>query len=694
MLLPLLGGAPSIWNTCMVFFQALLLAGYAYALVVSRRLRVRSQATLHITLLLGAAIFLPFSVAGWVINSVPTRNSPVLWLLAVLAATVGPPFFVLSATAPLLQKWFSHSDHPAAKDPYFLYAVSNAGSMISLLAFPFVLEPKLNIRNQSLAWAAGYLVLAVLITACALTVREKADRAAPVASEEPSEPVTWRRRAAWLGFAFAPSSLMLGLTTYISTDVASLPLIWVVPLAIYLLTFVLAFARRQLLSLRIASMLFPALIVIVGIVLLLKPNLPILFVLPLHLVLFFFAAFICHRRLALARPTVARLPEYYLWVALGGVLGGTFNALLAPLLFSVPIEYPLVLVLACFLRPDESRTTTSRWWRIAFPPFIFLLIIVLALSVPGNIQESFQVALILCLPLAICYLAAPKQPAVFAFSLLAFMTGAYVCWNSQESLLKRERNFFGIWKVTESRDGTAHELLHGTTAHGFQFTDADRRCNPQSYYHRSGPLGLVFDAYHAWSGSQHVAVIGLGAGTMISYAQPGEQWDLYEIDPAVVRIASNPRYFTYLSDCAAAPYQVILGDARLRLREAPDHHYGLILLDAFSSDSIPAHLVTLEALNSYLSKTADGGMIAFHISNRYLNLEPLLSGLSMRTGLTAFLRTDRDADLSAGKYPSVWVVMARDEASLGPILNDFRWQRLHGNIVWTDDFSNLLDVLK
>ena len=695
MLLPLLGGAPSVWNTCMVFFQALLLAGYAYALFISQRFRLRNQAVFHITLILAAGLFLPFAISDRMLSSLPTQGNPTFWLLGALFVTVGFPFFILSATAPLLQRWFSHSSHASARDPYFLYAVSNAGSMFSLLAFPFLLEPRLDLKRQSLYWAAGYVGLAVLIGCCAVILKEKSSRKTETNELVEEEKLTYRRRLRWIALAFIPSSLMLGVTTYISTDVASMPLIWIIPLSLYLLTFILAFANKQLIPLRLVALLVPAGVVCLGFVTILKPPVSAWLVIALHLVVFFLVGFVCHRQIALDRPSVNKLAEYYLCISIGGVLGGIINALLAPLLFSMPLEYPIVFIAACMMLPVIRGPLLSRsWLRVGFPTLMLLFTFGLSLAVPRlGIDEKFTDALVLCLPLLACYFVASRHGVIFALSVLAVMIGGYRYMNASADTLTTQRNFFGVWRVTtEGRD--LHRLQHGSTTHGGQYRDNDRKCNATAYYHKSGPLGQIFNVYAANPSSKSVAVVGLGAGTMITYSEPGQQWDFYEIDPAIVRIAQNRTFFTFLSDCSAAPYRMILGDARLRLRDAINSNYGLLIVDAFSSDSVPAHLLTSEAMDLYFSKLAPDGLMAFHISNRYLNLEPLLSGLSQQKGFSALIRNDLEFDNSVGKYASLWVVIARNDAALGELVNDSQWRRLEGNVLWTDDFSNIFSLIK
>jgi uncharacterized membrane protein YhaH (DUF805 family) len=658
---------------------------------------LKNQAIVHAVLLLAAGLVLPFTLSDRVLSSLPTQSSPILWLLTTLAVTVGPPFLLLSATAPLLQRWFSHSTHRAARDPYFLYAVSNAGSMLALLGFPFLLEPAFAIRTQSVIWAVGYVILVVLIITCALVLnaRRAISDQNQVAVEQPEITIENPQRLEWVLFAFVPSSLMLGVTTYIATDVASVPLIWIIPLALYLLTFIIAFGNKQIIKLPVASILFPIALVVLGALIILSPPISVWITITLHLLVFFFAALVSHQRLAQSRPHVSKLPEYYLWIAVGGVLGGIFNALVAPMVFSTPFEYPAAIILACLIRPvTMQEQKTKSLMRTTFPVFIFVLTFALALTIPRlEFRAQLEHGIVLLLPLLLCFVFSFRRPFIFALSLAALMFASIPYLNASVETLATERNFFGVWRVTTSPNEEFRRLYHGSTVHGVQMNDSVRKCEATSYYHKTGPLGEVFEVYNSKPANLPVAATGLGAGTIGTYSLPGQQWDFYDIDPAIVRIATEPNYFTFISDCTKGSYRMILGDARLRLREAPAGKYGLLIMDAFSSDSVPAHLLTTEAMDLYLSKLSNDGMLAFHISNRYLNLEPLLSGLSKRAGISAYIRRDQQRDLT-GKYPSVWVVMARNDAALGSIASDSRWARVQGDIVWTDDFSNILSLLK
>ena len=693
MLLPYLGGAPAVWNTCMVFFQALLLAGYGYVLILSRFFSIKRQATIHLFLLIAAALVLPFTLPLSKLAAIPTTGSPIGWLLLTLLFTCGAPFFVLSSTAPLLQNWFSRSEHKAARDPYFLYAVSNAGSMLALLAFPFLLEPSLAIRTQNRVWAIGYIVLVASIICCVALL--KTVDAPDILKGLAEHSITTRDRLFWILLAFIPSSLMLGVTTYIATDVASVPLVWIIPLALYLLTFILAFSNRQVLSVSLTSKLLPILVVSLGGLMIFKPPISAWLIIGLHLIVFFFAALLSHTRLAMMRPHVRHLPEYYLWIATGGVLGGIFNALIAPGIFSTALEYPAIIVLACLIRTSTPTDhQPNKIWRTTFPALVLVLTVTLSvLALRLNTPVKVQDGIALFLPLVFCYIVTLRRPIMFALGLAAFLIGSTPYLNASTQTLTTQRNFFGVWRVTESKTEEFRRLWHGSTVHGVQFKDPARKCEPTSYYSKSGPVGQVFELSNARKSVKTVAATGLGAGSLGSYSLPDQQWDFYEIDPAIVQIANNPQYFSFLSDCTSAPHRMILGDARLRLKDAPDHHYDLMVMDAFSSDSVPAHLLTSEALDLYLSKLADRGLLVFHISNRYLDLEPLLSGLANSKNLQALLRRDKEHTV-IGRYPSIWVVLARNESDLTTLVDDPRWRPLNGNIVWTDDSSNILSLLK
>lgn len=712
MALPMLGGTPAVWNTCMLFFQAVLLIGYGYAHVAPAALGLRRQVVLHLGLLLITLFVLPVAIPeGW---SPPAQQSPFLWLFMLLLIALGLPFLVVSTTAPLVQKWFTGTDHPLARDPYFLYAASNVGSLAALLAYPTLIEPNLRLTDQSRLWALGYLLLTGLLLGCgailsrfpaSITVGAPATGGPAVVAAASPVPVAGRaavRPARWVLLAFLPSSLMLGVTTYLTTDVAPMPLLWVVPLAVYLLTFVFAFGQNARLSGRRIRRLLPILMLPLALTIAFKAIGPLWVLALLHLLTFFVISMVCHGELARSRPAAERLTEFFLWIAVGGVLGGIFNALLAPLAFNHPIEYPLVLVAACFLRTTDgtARAKPVAGWEFVVPlalgalltGLVWLIRTLPIVGLPGLLLSGG-------LPAALCF-ALRHRPVAFGFGLGTLMlTMAMLTGSGEYRTLYRERSFFGVWQVRVHPAGKFTALVNGTTDHGRQSLEAGRELEPLAYFHRAGPIGQVFRAMEGSTSAGPVGIIGLGTGSLACHGKPGQEFTFYEIDPAVLRIAGDPRYFTYLKACPPA-IRVILGDARRSLVAAPDRHYGLIILDAFSSDAIPSHLLTREALRLYLDKLADSGLLALHISNRHLDLEPTVANLAHDAKLVALAQLEAaisKEDARDGRTPSHWVVLARRAEDLGALRADQRWRALPprpDRRLWTDDFSNILEVIR
>lgn len=695
LLLPLLGGAPAVWNTVMVFFQAMLLLGYAYAHWSVRFLGLRRQPWVHVGLLVVAGLTLPFAMRAEGTNF----NQPAFWVLITLAREIGLPVFALAATAPLLQKWFSSTDDPAAADPYFLYAASNAGSFAALFAYPLLIEPVLRLPTQVGVWSAGFWLLAGMITLCAWLLRRSNSPGAPDVADEGSisKFTAWK----WIGLAFVPSSLMLGVTNYITTDVASVPLLWVVPLALYLLTFVIAFSKRGEKLAVPSSRAVPILALAVAFPMLVQATEPVLVLVLLHLLFFFVAALQCHLKLARGRPSASQLTQFYLFMSLGGVLGGIFNALVAPLIFKSIIEYPIVILAATVIGFPERAKRTPKF---SIPPVYGGALIILVMAVGASLvtmaaHRSIAVGNLLAGLLLLASFLLIHTPIRYMLAIATLLACTSLFRNAQTRLLERDRNFFGVLRVTEDSAKPIRKLFHGTTIHGVQFTAPERQCEPLSYYHREGPVAEVMRLFEAGRLAPKVGLVGLGAGAMISYSKTGQHWTLYEIDPAVVRIAQNTNYFTYLSGCAAASYDIELGDARLKLQNAADGSFGLLFIDAFSSDVIPMHLLTLEAVKLYRQKLASNGILAFHLSSRHFELEPLVANLGEQLGLFCFSSSRGEltpAAIAEGGLESSWVILVNG-FHLARIVQYAAWQRVEANPkgpLWTDDFSSLLGVLR
>jgi hypothetical protein len=708
MVLPLLGGSPAVWSTCMVFFQAALLAGYAYAHATTTWLGVRRQTIVQAGLLLLPLFVLPFGVPSDAARSLSPEANPTGWLFGLLLGMVALPFFVVATSAPLLQRWFTQSGHPAASDPYFLYGASNLGSMLALLAYPLVIEPNLRLAQQSMAWTVGYGLYVVLALGCVTVVWRCRERAlgGPGSSGPTQQPHRLRagQVLGWIVLAFIPTSLMLGVTMYMTTDIAAIPLLWVIPLAPYLLTFILTFARRPILPHSWMVRALPMAAVVLALVLNVSSVAQPIF-LPVHLVVFFLAAMVCHGELVLRRPPQQHLTAFYLAMSCGGVLGGLLNALIAPLIFDRIAEYPLALVLACLALPKTRTDFSERWSRSldwVLPLCLGVLtwgLVAILQPRSGSPQDDLHAKLAFGLAGLVCY-AFKDRPVRFGLGLGAVLLVAGSCTSSYGRVLYQHRNYFGVLRVTYVASGNFNRLIHGHTLHGQQSLDPERRLEPLTYYHRTGPIGQVFEVLRTRDPGSDVALVGLGAGSLAAYAEPGQRMTYYEIDPVVAKIARDIRFFTFLDDSRAASIAVVLGDARLRLNDAPDHAYGLIVLDAFSSDAIPTHLLTREALQLYRAKLGQGGILAFHISNKCIDLAPILGALARDAGLQCLVRRDLDlspAELQCGKEPSTWAVMAARGADLGALLNDPRWtppQVSPREAVWTDDFSSIIEHLR
>jgi hypothetical protein len=702
--LPMLGGAPMVWNTCVVFFQITLLAGYAYAHGPGLWDDPRRKALAYAALVVIPLATLPITIR--VAASPMLTGHPIAWLFLVLASSIGLPFLALSASSSMLQKLFAETRHRAAHDPYFLYTASNLGSLLALAAYPTLVEPFLRIPDQRRLWTIGYVVFAIFALICAVlgwrrSIQGRVDDLRRVTDVDTNRSVSigWPRRGRWLALAFIPSSLMLGATSYLAAEVAAVPLLWILPLATYLITFVLAFSRWAGRCRAIANRSLPLLVVPLALFIAAQAWATVGFAILFNLMTFAMAALLCHCELARGRPSPSHLTEFYFWIAAGGMLGGLFNTLVAPVLFSSPVEYPLVLVLACLVRSEgrsEIGGLRDGLRALIVPAGIAVLTAGLMIATRQfRTQANVQVA-VLALP-AVAAFSRSRRPVEFALCVGAMVSAAAWTGNA-EGVLHAERTFFGVYRVAVDPSGRYHSLMHGTTLHGMQAVSEARRNEPLMYYHRTGPFGQAFEQLPHTRAMPDVAVVGLGVGAMAAYALSNQQWTFYEIDPAIERIAREPGYFSFLQQCAGR-CRVVIGDARLSLAGATQGQYGLIVLDAFSSDAIPVHLMTSEAVSLYLTRLAPGGVLAFHLSNRHLSLGPVLARLALAYELTALEQYQNvsNAEAAEGKSESRWMIMGRNVSDLGTLIADRRWTtpRVEPSApLWTDDFSNILGVFR
>jgi len=722
MLLPILGGSPSVWNTAMVFFQIMLLAGYIYAHKSIQFLGARKQSFFHMFLLYGCLPLLPFTTAS--ADAGTAAQMPITWMLKTLMGCAGFLFFVISASAPMIQGWFAATAHADAKDPYFLYTASNLGSLIALLGYPTLFEPYLTLRQQAWLWSIGFIILVVLTTLCALVlwnqpIREKINAIGRVPG---AVEITWRRRIKWLLFSFIPSSIMLGVTTYITTDIAPIPLFWVLPLALYLLSFILVFSRSSFWTGRFFPWLLLASVSAYLPLVVFRVMEPLWLTISFHLAGLFLISMVFHGTLAQERPSANNLTEFYVWMSTGGMLGGIFNGICAPFIFRTLAEYPLVIVLTTVFFPfgalDAHAHDVLPATESAFPKnglskewkrFIRFLLPGIALVFLFGAFDAFDLndklglkIFFLCLVLA-AHTTAFYFPRFFGLVFAVFMGIGYWYSLSLQNPLKIERSFFGVVKVVTDASGDVHLLTHGNISHGGQYMTSKYKHMPLFYYTTDGPIGQVFRELKIDRKGKNIAIIGLGTGVMAEYGRPWQKFDFFEIDPLVANVAMDHNYFTFLTECSAQ-YRIILGDGRISMMKARDKSYDLIAIDAYSSDSIPIHLLTREALQIYLSKLADNGILVFHISNRYLDLEPVLGNLAKDLNLAAITQ-NYDPDKARLKYDEVfryvlksrWVLLAGKKENFGRLANEGNWLPVRCSDyvgVWCDDYSNIFWIYR
>lgn len=671
MLLPSFGGSASVWNTSLVFFQIALLLGYAIAHLLSR-LDSRWHKTIELILVVAPLGTLPIALPAFLESP---SGSPVFAVLAALTLMVGAPFFALATASPTLQAWFARSPHPRAADPYFLYALSNVGSLVGLLGYPLLIERLLSLRAQTILWAVGYGLFALMAV-----VGSRLSRTWVVAPERivDESPPPVGRRVKWAAVAFVPSLALMGVTRHLSTDVAAFPLLWMLPLALYLASFALAFRESGDRWIRggerlVRFLIVPAALLLAGA----SKALWLSFSIPLALLAA--VALAAHGAVYRERPAPAHLTHFYLWVSIGGAAGGLFAALIAPVVFDFVVEYPLALILSGLVAGGSVRKSDLPLW-------VTLGTAVVSITAASLVASDLTLRVLL-LGLAgvtaVMWLSSRWLTAVVAVAVVMVSLGG------SSPTIEAHRTFFGVYRVVESTD--YRSLLSGTTSHGAQvFAGETGSMDPVSYYHPDGPVGDIFDAMGEMRGSKaDVGVIGLGIGTLAAYGTEGDVFTFYEIDPMVEELARDPELFTLLRD-ANADVEVIIGDGRLELeRRRPSHD--LLIVDAFTSDSIPVHLLTVEAVTTYLGSLSDDGRVLLHISNRHLDLEPIVGRLAAELAADArimrYVPTD-DVELSAA---STWVLLERD---VDPLLLPESWQPARDDAsLWTDDYSNILSVI-
>ena len=708
MVLPRLGGSPAVWSVAMVFFQSLLLGGYAYAHFL---MQVRNRVVpvvAHLGLLVVAILTLPLSISsGW---GDPPTSGYAFWLLGLFAVSIGLPFFALAANNPLLQAWFVRTGHPSGPDPYFLYASSNIGSFLALLSYPVLLEPMFTLRTQNLIWTGFYGVLIVLIASCGVLLLRSPKNAAALnmPADDTKAPVpSWMMRARWIFLAAVPSGLLIAVTAHISTDVAAAPLLWVLPLSLYLLTWVLVFQSRPLLPHK--WMLLAQPLAIAGVVILLavggEQNL--LLTLGGHQLCFFVIAMACHGELARTRPAAKYLTGFYVALSFGGMVGGLFAGLIAPFTFSWVAEYPILLALAALCRPPGGAERLPRWSRWYWP---FLAVLAVALIAPSYSTGKFfswldehRVWVIGAIGVLSALLALGLNASRWKiFATVAVALVLLRAYPSDDGRVETVRSFFGVHKIVVTPNGQYHVLMHGTTIYGAEkFGNADGspvfgRPEPITYYHRDGGIGQAVAAMRERKGAPlRVAVIGLGSGTLTCASLPGEDWKFFEIDQTMVDTARDPKYFTYIQSCEP-DLKPVIGDARLTFAREPDGIYDLIIVDAYSSDAIPIHLATEEAMEIYKQKLAPHGAVVMHVSNRHLELASVIVGIADANEMKSWVYSEDSGRDNEYIFSTSVVVSAREETDVGSLASSDKWAETEADEkqrVWTDDYSNVLGAV-
>ncbi len=705
MVLPRLGGSPAVWSVAMVFFQSLLLGGYAYAHYLMTLKSRTAPVVIHLVLLTAALLTLPLSIAsGW---GEPPASGYAFWLLGLFAVSIGLPFFALAANNPMLQAWFVRTGHPDGPDPYFLYASSNIGSFLALLSYPVLLEPMFSLRTQNLIWTSGYALLIVLIAACGvMLLRSPPMTVEAISAGEGDAPApAWMMRLRWIFLAAVPSGLLIAVTAHISTDVAAAPLLWVLPLSLYLLTWVLVFQSRPLLPHRLMLMLQPFAIAGVMLLLVVGGEQNLLATLGGHLVCFFVIAMACHGELARTRPAARHLTGFYVALSFGGMVGGLFAGLIAPYTFSWIAEYPILLALAALCRPAGTSAVRGGFglWLVAVVAGLVLIGLAYRQGSVTSFLEAKRIWMVAGFACVMMVLAVLWRIDRWSMAVLVVLGLILIrVYPADEGRVETVRSFFGVRKIVVTSNGRYHVLMHGTTIHGAErFLNDDGtpikgRPEPITYYQDNGGIGRAIAAIRERKGGPiRVAVIGLGAGTLACQSKPGEEWKFFEIDQTMVDTARDPKYFTFVSACEPNMKPVI-GDARLTFAKEKDGAYDLIIVDAYSSDAIPIHLATEEAMAIYKEKLAPQGAVLMHVSNRHLELASVVVGIAEENDLKSWVFNEDSGRDNEYIFTTEVVISAREEADVGKISSDEKWvlkEATEGQRVWTDDYSNVLGAV-
>lgn len=697
-LLPIFGGSPSVWTTAVFFYQLLVLLGYLYAHLADRFLSFRWQLPLQLILLAASLLWAPRPAASN-LGAGDLHLGSIGRQLWIMATHLGLPFFTVCTFSTLAQRWYSRLRRENASDPYFLYTASNLGSMAALVFFPLLMEPWLGTGLQMSAWRGGLLVLLLLAAAGGLRVNRGGAGHPSVREKMPSP--GWRRMGSWVLWSFIPSGVMLAVTTLISVDLVSFPLLWIIPLLLYLLSFVLAFSPRIACPLSKLRRILVFSTVFVLFAWLTDIDRPLWLVLGLYLLFLFSVSWVYHKRLQADRPQAGKLTLFYLCLSLGGVLAGAFNSLAAPLLFDTILEFPLLLALALLALVDSPGEYFSflgagvhRWG------VLLIAFLAFGLSLWSNFTtlEPFALWMVLIfgLPLLLS-LFLEKKPAALALALAMVMLSSSLfapIWGKVEL---RRRNFFGTLSVLRDRQKGITKLFHGTTQHGIERKGPGFDGVPLAYYHPSGPCGLIFSALYRDDGPKTAALIGLGIGSQLAYARRGDRWTIFEIDPDVIDVATDGRWFSYWKRCPADK-RLIRGDGRVQLRAEPPGSYDLIVVDAFNSDAIPLHLLTREAFDLYLHKLKRDGLLAMHITNRNVDLLGQLQQQASALELSAVSMVDGD-DSVEGKFMSHWLLFSRVDLSgltrlrIGKV-RSWLLEKVADPRPWRDDWNNLVSVIR